>query len=522
MAITKISKSELFNLDSTTEGIQLPSGTTNNTSLTAGTCNYPITATALYQFDDNVNDTCGSYNGTASNITFAAGKTSFNKAAVFNGSTSDVILPNSIDSALGNNNFSYSFWIYGPMTNTSQVFISLCQNYFIYIGYFSSEIYISLYNDTFSTSVTISANTWTHIVFLKSSSAGIEIYKNGVSSYTSTTAAAKANLGTLGNGQVNVIGRYSGTSLDFSGQMDQLRFFPSVLTSAQVTDLYNEPNVVGTTGRPSSPTQGEMRYNTDFKQVEYFNGTYWFTIDYVPEIVKTDLVLSWDTTQTTLTGSTGNLLALNGTSVTSTDNGLTKTGASYQDASGNQGWGITSATFIESNVNLNNSAFFNANNSNWTLELWVKIDTKGSSGSVFLNSWQDGGAPSSQENFIIGLYGAGGTGFHSLVRSAVTTNYIDIGPSTGPSYGNWIQVVFVADTTNVVLYVNGASVASVAAGGGLPQTYADVLTIGKRNSAGSTGGWNGIFRICRMYKAALTASDILQNYNVDKGTFGLS
>lgn len=35
-------------------------------------------------------------------------------------------------------------------------------------------------------------------------------------------------------------------------------------------------------GRPSSPTQGEMRYNTTIKQVEYFNGTDWFTIDYAP------------------------------------------------------------------------------------------------------------------------------------------------------------------------------------------------------------------------------------------------
>ena len=272
-----------------------------------------------------------------------------------------------------------------------------------------------------------------------------------------------------------------------------------------------------------------MRYNTTFKQVEYFNGTHWFTINYVPEIIKTDLVLSWDTTQTTLTGSTGNLLALNGTSVTSTDNGLTKNSASDQDASGNQGWGISGGTFIESNVNLNDSTFFNANNSNWTLELWVKINSRASTGSVFLNSWQDAGAPTSQENFIIGLYGGGngnttgnGTGFHSLVRSAVTTNYTGIGATTAPDYGNWIQVAFVADTSNVILYVNGASAGTVAAGGGLPQTYADVLTIGKRSAAGNTGGWNGVFRICRMYKAALTAGEILQNYNVDKGTFGLS
>ena len=78
---------------------------------------------------------------------------------------------------------------------------------------------------------------------------------------------------------------------------------------------------------------------TSFKQVEYFNGTNWFTINYVPEIVKTNLVLSWDTTETSGSGSTGNLLNLNGTSVTSTDNGLTKNNASSLDPSGNQRMG---------------------------------------------------------------------------------------------------------------------------------------------------------------------------------------
>ena len=242
-----------------------------------------------------------------------------------------------------------------------------------------------------------------------------------------------------------------------------------------------------------------------------------------PDPITTGLKLHWDTTQTSGSGSTGNLLALSGTSVTSTDGGsIDKTSSSNQDVLGNQGWGLSSSPVIESNVVLSNSSFFNTTNSVWSLELWVKINTKGTSSSVFLNSWQDAGAPSSQENFIFGLYGAGGVGFHSLVRSASGTNYINIGPSTGPSYGNWIQVVFVADSSNVELYVNGASLASVSSGGGLPQTSNDYLTIGKRSHAGGTGGWNGVFRICRMYSSALTAAEVLNNYNADKAKFGLT
>lgn len=240
-----------------------------------------------------------------------------------------------------------------------------------------------------------------------------------------------------------------------------------------------------------------------------------------PDPITTGLKLHWDTTQTSGSGSTGNLLALSGTSVTSTDNGLTKNSASAQDALGNQGWTTAADQQIESNVVLSDSSFFNTTNSVWSLELWVKINTKGTSSSVFLNSWQDAGAPSSQENFIFGLYGAGGVGFHSLVRSASGTNYINIGPSTGPSYGNWIQVVFVAGSSDVKLYINGALVDTVSLGG-TPQTSNDYLTIGRRSHAGSTGGWNGVFRICRMYSSALTAAEVLNNYNADKAKFGLT
>ena len=301
---------------------------------------------------------------------------------------------------------------------------------------------------------------------------------------------------------------------------------------------------VGTNAQQPTGVEGALRTNTDLTSgnsasvMQFYKSTGspftsgWVTLTNVaiiPDPITTNLVVSWDTTQTTGTGSTGNLLALNGTAVTSTNSssGVDKTSSSNQDPSGNQGWGLSSSPWIESNVVMSDSTFFNTTNSNWTLEIWCKIDSKAGSSAVFANSWEDGGAPSSEENFIIGLYGGGngssgsGAGFHSLVRSAVTTNYIGIGATTAPNYGNWSQVVFVADTSNIVLYVNGAQAGTVSAGGGLPQTSNDVLTIGRRNSGGALG-WNGIFRICRMYKVALTASEVLNNYDANKNTFGLS
>ena len=60
----------------------------NVVQCTTATCDYPTTAKALYQLNDNPNDTCGNYNGVETDITYAAGQ--YGKAAVFNGSSSKI------------------------------------------------------------------------------------------------------------------------------------------------------------------------------------------------------------------------------------------------------------------------------------------------------------------------------------------------------------------------------------------------------------------------------------------------
>ena len=122
MSITKINVPELFDLSTETGAIQLPVGTTlqrpaapstgewrfnddtdkveywdgiNWVTIeyesipTTSTCNYPTTATALYQFEDNINDTCGSHNfSTFNNSAYGTGK--FGRAADFNGTNATI------------------------------------------------------------------------------------------------------------------------------------------------------------------------------------------------------------------------------------------------------------------------------------------------------------------------------------------------------------------------------------------------------------------------------------------------
>ena len=76
---------------------------------TTGVCNYPTTATALYQFEGNANDTCGSFNAAStSGVTYSTGK--YGQAAVFNGSNSSIILPQTTDFDL-NGAGSFSIWV---------------------------------------------------------------------------------------------------------------------------------------------------------------------------------------------------------------------------------------------------------------------------------------------------------------------------------------------------------------------------------------------------------------------------
>ena len=73
---------------------QLSSSTIVPQSGTTATCNYPTTASALFQFNDNLDNTCGGTAATSSGTSYGTGK--FGKAILFNGTSSYATLPNSI------------------------------------------------------------------------------------------------------------------------------------------------------------------------------------------------------------------------------------------------------------------------------------------------------------------------------------------------------------------------------------------------------------------------------------------
>jgi len=217
---------------------------------TTGACNYPVTASALYQLNDTPNDTCGTYTGVWSGTaTYATGK--FGKAADFNSSryiTTNVSFDGS--TATGS---SISFWFNTTNTSLQALIGSATQNgssYYstIYLGNATSTFpdeSISFWNyDSGGTSVflakggstTYQDGEWHNCVMVSTSSSKA-IYIDGISQtvyYTSSgSVSANANL-------TNITLAKGDSSSTFTGLIDQVRIFPSALTATQASALYTE------------------------------------------------------------------------------------------------------------------------------------------------------------------------------------------------------------------------------------------------------------------------------------------
>jgi hypothetical protein len=92
-------------------------------------------------------------------------------------------------------------------------------------------------------------------------------------------------------------------------------------------------------------------------------------------------------------------------------------------------------------------------------------------------------------------------------------------PTNSISLNNWFLFSAVRNSTNLKLYLNGVL-----------QTES-TITLSSRTSFGSirignTDGngfqrYNGKIAVSRIYNRALTAIEVLQNYNAQKGRFGL-
>jgi hypothetical protein len=198
------------------------------------------------------------------------------------------------------------------------------------------------------------------------------------------------------------------------------------------------------------------------------------------------------------------------------------TGSTINDLSGNglnglmSGITFTSPYFTyngtSSQVLVADNELLQPGSGDWTMEVWVNQSVSGN--YVVLGKFPTGGAAS------------------YAIRTVSTQYYAQLGSSSGVlnstfqvgTIGTWYQLVYVftnvADNT-LQTFVNGSSIGSVGHSSASIVNTTNPLYIGSYNGGVFAQWFDGRIGITRLYNAALTSTQVLQNFNADKSKYGL-
>jgi hypothetical protein len=169
-------------------------------------------------------------------------------------------------------------------------------------------------------------------------------------------------------------------------------------------------------------------------------------------------------------------------------------------------------------VSVADTAALEPGSGDFTLEAWVYYSTITGSTRTFVSKTDNGG-----------LASAWSYGFRTLSNGAT---YLEVGNGTTsvttPTYtvttGQWYQIVGVwtnVASNSIELYVNSASQGSNAHAFASIKNSTNPLYLGSYNGGEFSQWFNGRMGIVRYYNAALTAAQVLQNYNANRSTYGL-
>jgi hypothetical protein len=122
---------------------------------------------------------------------------------------------------------------------------------------------------------------------------------------------------------------------------------------------------------------------------------------------------------------------------------------------------------------------------------------------------------------------------YGLRTQSSGATYIEIGNGTNtvtsPTFtvttGQWYQIVGVwtnVASNSIALYVNGVSQGSNSHSFASIKNTTRPLYFGSFDGGATFGQWmNGRIGVARLYNAALTAGQVLQNFNADRGKYGI-
>ena len=386
--------------------------------------------------------------------------------------------------------FTISLWVYpesGGSTNQGLLingewssvvwvtyFIGLQSNRLKFQGYGASSAGFSIYPTQ-----TLGTGAWHHVVGTfngTTATDGARLYVDGVL-YDSATSTAASVTYTGKRGGIYLGSDYSNNTAYFTGKMGAVQFYKGALTAQQVKENFNQ-------------------------QSSRFNVPNWRNRD----IVKDGLVAWYDAGISASypgSGSTWSDISGNGYDGTIT-------GATYST----DGGGSLDFNGSGDNVNVGSNLVLKTEGG-WTIESWVKADAV--SGGPYNFTGHD--SPDT-----VGWYWSV---YNSKLAIWNKAPGVWKYGSTTLSTGVWMHCVCVSENaagTSYQMYLNGVieggTCASYTFNGAGDYKNLEFQFIG-RASVAHGRFWNGKYAVNRMYTKALSASEIEQNFIVQRQRFGI-
>ena len=171
-----------------------------------------------------------------------------------------------------------------------------------------------------------------------------------------------------------------------------------------------------------------------------------------------------------------------------------------------------------STVSVADNSILEPGSGDFTLEAWVYYSTIAGSTRTFVSKTDNSGTSSAWS--------------YGLRTQASGSTYLEVGNGstsiTSPTYtvstGTWYQIVGVwtnVAANTIELYVNGTSQGSNSHAFASVKNSTNPLYLGSYNGGEYSQWFNGRMGIVRLYNTALTSAQVLQNYNTNKGLYGL-
>jgi hypothetical protein len=172
-----------------------------------------------------------------------------------------------------------------------------------------------------------------------------------------------------------------------------------------------------------------------------------------------------------------------------------------------------------SQVSVADNAALEPGSGDWTMEAWFNTTVfKTGSAGVILGKFNPGGL-SANVSYSIRTNNTG------IVYAQIGNGATVVNSSNYQTVLNtWVQVVYVwqnVATNSLETYINGSSIGSTAHSFSNILNASTNLYIGSYNGGEYSQNFNGRIGITRLYNAALTSTQVLQNYNANKSTYGI-